>query len=236
MELTENQKTIIGFLRKEKSLIEILKSQLSFELKEQDISNIHQNFKVAENMVFDEVIHSNTGFILTLEESAELNTVIKDINTFLKLLETKGLITISNKSESITFTVLNKDKIYQYVTDLTSQNSLRKFFQQTISLDNYFYKFSKTFRTKDEEKKYKNERFNNFKNGKLVFLLTIIFGLFGAIGGAAAVYSCSNKKNTKDIQEEYIKQPQVQDEDTDKDIEEPQSQDSELVDANKVNI
>ena len=65
---------------------------------------------------------------------------------------------------------------------------------------------------------------------------TIIFGLFGAIGGAAAVYSCSNKKNTKGIQEEYIKQPQVQDEDTDKDIEEPQSQDSELVDANKVNI
>ena len=206
MELNNNQKNIIKLLHRNISLIEILKKQLSFKLNEQDISNIRQHLKIQGLGIFDEVDHYNSGIILTLEQIDELNKNINDINNLLKLLEIQGLIKIINQNKFHTYVILNKEKNGQYVKDKHSEISLMKFEQQSVILDKYFSKFAKTFRTKDEEKKYKDESFNKFKNGKFIFIITLLSALLGALGGPAIFRSCSveryNKEKTIDNKEQ----------------------------------
>ena len=240
MQLDDDHKEIIKLINKGKSASEILQSKLQFELKYQDISKIHICIKHKEGCYFTADFNYKTGIVITQKQSDELNKQISFINNLFSLLETNGLIKVQKKNPDSYSTVLIKENNKLYIKDIQSECALTKFEEQNIVPSKYFSKFARTFRTHAEEKKYRDEKFDKFRNGNLVWVVLSLCVILSTVFTFLGIHSCSPDKTqsetneTKGINRDIPQNPDSEPDNTNQDL--PQIPDSEPESIGQISI
>lgn len=130
----------------------------------------------------------------------ELNDSQKEIIKFIKMKKSafeiirNRVIKLEKIDSSSKYVIYIKENDNKYIKDLKSESALTKFEQQNIVPSKYFSKFAKNFRTQDEETRYKNEKFDKLRNGKVVWIVSFLCLLLSTLFAFLGVYSCSTNK------------------------------------------
>lgn len=194
MELNDSQKEIIKLIKMKKSAFEIIRNRVQFKLNNQDVSKIQPIIRLKDGSCWTADFNDKTGIIINQNQSDELNKQIEFINNLLSLLDKNELIKLEKIDSSSKYVIYIKENDNKYIKDLKSESALTKFEQQNIVPSKYFSKFAKNFRTQDEETRYKNEKFDKLRNGKVVWIVSFLCLLLSTLFAFLGVYSCSTNK------------------------------------------